>query len=299
MLTPYLKPQAINGGMLVSSKLTHAIYSSRDALDKRNKSWFATTVQTIDAAKDVAETIANAVGIRSPYFVIGEIPKNEDHKQYIWSSLDKALVGIVRAVSNTYNRWGYTQEGVIIDCLGDINTQMSVEFTTKPLVYVGNNVVDSRIRKPSTVRATIAVSNHLADDAAGMALNHVAAWDPTGTADVARDQLLYGGLTRAQYALYRLRWLMENGQPFTVYTPHGYYENMLIQSLTPRTDESNMDMLLCDITYQEAILSAPYLSDEELKKRVPTRTVIKAGDGRMVHVREWAEKGVNYVSNLF
>ena len=293
MLSPYLKPQAINGGIISSSKLTHSIYGDGDTLDKRNVmdsggafGTFANTVQTIDAAKDVAETIANAAGIRSPYFVIGEIPKGEG-RQYIWSSFDKPMLGIIRAVSNVTNRWGYTQEGVIIDCLGDINVNTSVEFTTKPLVYVANSVIDSRIRKPTVIRATVAISNYLADDAAGMALNQAAAWDPTGAVDYARNELLYGGMTRAQYALGRLRWLMENGQPFTVYTPHGYYENMLIQSLAPKTDESNMDMLLCDITYQEAILAAPYSSKSDFSKRAATRTSITDGSERFVKVSQW------------
>lgn len=278
MLSAYLKPQAINGGMLSSSKLTGAIYGATDALDKRNTSAFATAVSVIDAAKDVAETIANAAGIRSPYFIIGEIPKDTSNPQYIWSSYDKAAVGLVRAVSNAYYRYDYEQEGVIIDCLGDISADMSVEFTTKPLVYLSNSVIDSRIRKPVVVKATVAISNYLADDAAGMAANLAASWDPTGALDVLRDELLYGGYTRAQYALYKLRWLMENGKPFTVYTPHGYYENMLIASLRPHTDENNMDMLLCDITYQEAILSAPYSSDLQLAKRTATRTSVDPSD---------------------
>lgn len=274
MLSAYLKPQAINGGMLSSSKLTGAIYGASDALDKRNTNAFAQAVSIIDAAKDVAETIANAAGIRSPYFIIGEIPKDTSNPQYIWSSYDKAAVGLVRAVSNAYYRYDYEQEGVIIDCLGDISADMSVEFTTKPLVYLSNSVIDSRIRKPVVVKATVAISNYLADDAAGMAANLAASWDPTGALDVARDELLYKGYTRAQYALYKLRWLMENGKPFTVYTPHGYYENMLISSIRPHTDENNMDMLLCDITYQEAILSAPYSSDLQLAKRTATRTSV-------------------------
>ncbi len=270
--------------MLASSKLTHSVYGHHDTLDKRITATsggafgnFVNTVQTIDAAKDVAETIANAVGLRSPYFVIGEIPKSAG-QQYIWSNYDKAMVGVVRAVSNAYNRWDTTQQGVIIDCLGDVSANMSVEFTTKPLVYLTNSVVDSRVRKPTVVNATVAISNYLADDALGMTMNQAASWDPTGTLDVARDELLYGGFTRAQYALYRLRWLMENGQPFTVYTPHGYYENMLIQSIKPKTDESNMDMLLCDITYQEAILAAPYLTNVDLVQRSATRTVINPAD---------------------
>lgn len=268
--------------MISSSKLTKAIYGSNDALDKRNSSGFANIVRTVDTAKDVAETIANSLGIRSPYFVIGEIPNNTEYEQKIWSSYDKAMVGVVRAVSNAANRWGVQQQGVIIDCLGDINANMSVEFTSKPLVYLSNSVIDSRVRKPTVVKATVAISNYLADDAVGMVANQAALWDPTGILDVVRDKLLYEGYTRAQYALYKLRWLMENGQPFTVYTPHGYYENMLIQSLAPRTNDRNLDMLLCDITYQEAILSAPYMTYAELQKRAPTRTSISTSDNTTI-----------------
>ena len=273
MLSPLLKPQAINGGMLSSSKLSGTLYGSDDALDKRNESAFASAVNVIDAAKDVAETIANAVGVRSPYFVIGEIP-NDNSPQYIWSSYDKAAVGVIRAVANVAS-WSVKQKGIIIDCLGDVNATMAVEFTTKPLVYLSNSVIDSRVRKPVVVKATVAISNYLADDAKGMALNQAASWDPTGAIDVLRDELLYEGYTRAQYALYKLRWLMENGQPFTVYTPHGYYENMLIQSIAPRTNDKNLDMLLCDITYQEAIMAAPYSTKDDLAARTATRYSVK------------------------
>lgn len=287
MLNPYLKPQAINGGMLASGKLTSFVYGTNDALDKRNQSTFANAVKVIDAAKDVAETIANAAGVRSPYFIIGEIPKTAGSAKKIWSNYDKAAMGVIRAVATDAinGLFGTKQAGVVIDCLGDISVDMSVEFTTKPLVYLSNSVIDSRIRKPTVIRATVAVSNYLADDAAGMVANHLASWDPTGALDLARDELLYGGNTRAQYALYKLRWLMENGEPFIVYTPHGYYENMLITSLRPRTDETNMDMLLCDIVYQEAILSAPYASDAQLAKRTATRFSVNPNE--TTGIRNW------------
>lgn len=270
MLSPLLKPQALNGGMISSSRLTKAVYGSADALDKRNPSAFATAVRTIDAAKDVAETIANAVGIRSPYFVIGEIPVGQGIN-YIWSSFDKAAAGVIRAVANL-NNFSWEQRGVIIDCLGDVNADLSVEFTSKPIFYQSSTVIDSRVRKPVVIRAQVAISNHLADDAAGMVANQAASWDPTGALDLARDALLYQGYTRAQYAFYRLKSLMETGRPFTVYTPHGFYENMLIQSLKPQTTQDTMDMLLCDIVFQEAILTAPYAkSATELRNRKPTR----------------------------
>lgn len=271
MLSPYLKPEAINGGMGVSARLVaNVLYGTDDALDKRNSenSAWVKAVKIIDASKDVAETIANALGIRSPYFVIGEIPRQAGAKT-IWSTQDRTALGVIRAVAQDYTKFagGNEQEGVIIDCLGDVTADIAVEFTSRPIFYQSSTVIDSRVRKPVVVKATVAVSNHLSDDLKGQALTQAANLDATGALELAKNILLYGGNTRAQYALYKLRWLMENGKPFTVYTPHGYYENMLIQSIKPHTTSTTMDMLLCDIVYQEAILTAPYGSKADLEKR--------------------------------
>lgn len=285
MISPYLKPESINGGMGVPSKMVaNILYGDADALDKRNSegSLWVKAIKIIDAAKDVAETIANSLGIRSPYFVIGEIPRQAGNKT-IWSSQERAALGVIRAVAQDFSLFagGNEQEGVIIDCLGDVNADIAVEFTQRPIFYQSSTVIDSRIRKPVVIKATVAVSNHLSDDITGQALTQLANLDATGAIEVAKNELLYGGNTRAQYALYKLRWLMENGRPFTVYTPHGYYENMLIQSIKPQTNENTMDMLLCEIVYQEAILTAPYGSRADLEKRSLQRSnVIDTGESK-------------------
>ena len=282
MLSPWLKPGKLNGGV-GSNKITNALYGN-DSLDKRNHSAWGTLSSAADTAKDVAETIANALGIRSPYFIIGEIPENVygwlgTSRQFGWTNYSKGAAGVIRAVaSNTTKSWGNRQDGVIIDCLGEVTSDIGVEFTKKPMFYQSNTVIDSRVRKPTTIKATVAVSNHLSDNAADALASQAAALDPTGTLEVARDALFYEGNTRAQYALYKLRNLMENGEPFTVYTPHGYYDNMLIKSLKPHTTDKTMDMLLCDIEYQEAILCAPYMTETDLKNRTPTRTNVTKGD---------------------
>lgn len=296
MLSPYLKPSAVNGGMGVSARLSASIlYGNEDALDKRSteNSLWAKAVKIIDAAKDVSETIANGLGVRSPYFVIGEIPKKAGVKT-IWSSQDRAALGVIRAVTMDYSMimGGNEQEGVIIDCLGDVGAEMSVEFTQRPIFYQSSTVIDSRIRKPVIVKATVAVSNHLSDDIKGQALTQAANLDATGALELAKNELLYGGNTRAQYALYKLRWLMENGRPFTVYTPHGYYENMLIQSIRPQTNETTMEMLLAEITFQEAIMTAPYGTKEELETRSLQRdNVVKTDNSDTV----WGKKALNWV----
>lgn len=296
MLSPYIKPEAINGGMGVSSKLVaNILYGDADALDKRTSenSLWVKAVKVIDAAKDVAETISNSLGIRSPYFVIGEIPRQAGTKT-IWSSQERAALGVIRAVAQDRSLMagGNEQEGVIIDCLGDVSADISVEFTHKPIFYQSSTVIDSRVRKPVIIKATVAVSNHLSDDIKGQALTQAANLDATGALEWTKNELLYGGNTRAQYALYKLRWLMENGKPFTVYTPHGYYENMLIQSIKPQTNESTMEMLLCDIVYQEAILTAPYGSKSELEKRsLQRKNVIATDSGEIA----WRTKAINWL----
>lgn len=296
MLSPYLKPQAINGGMGAPSKMVSSVlYGTDDALDKRNSesSAWVKAVKVIDAAKDVAETIANTAGIRSPYFVIGEVPKEAGAKT-IWSSQDRAALGVIRAVAQDAinGLFGNEQEGVIIDCLGDVSADVSVEFTQRPIFYQSSTVIDSRVRKPVVIKATVAVSNHLSDDLKGQALTQAANLDATGTLELAKNMLLYGGNTRAQYALYKLRWLMENGKPFTVYTPHGYYENMLIQSIRPQTNESTMEMLLAEIIFQEAIMTAPYGSKADLEKRSLERKNVMSTDGSGT---VWGGKVMNWI----
>lgn len=297
MLTPYLKPQSINGGIGPTAGMAKSMYFSGDALDKRYETIWSKTVQVIDAARDVAETIANASGIRSPYYIIGEIPKNTEPRS-IWTGYEKAAYGILRAVSSATDYWNVDQRGVIIDCLGDVNADISVEFTSRPLFYQSSSIMDSRVRKPTVIRAVVAVSNHLSDDGIGEALTLAAQMDATGALELARDNLLYEGNTRAQYALYMLRSLQEKAKPFTVYTPHGYYENMLIQSIKPQTNENTMDMLYCEIVFQEAILAAPYLTKAQLQNRTPTRNVVEP-ESSVSRLTENASKMYDKVSNWF
>lgn len=277
MLSPYLRPQGINGGITVNKLATDAFYNPRDGLDKRTggTAGLLAGVRTqVNAAKAIGESITNALGVRSPYYVIGEIPSEDAFNPAIKTVYNfSALGGIIRAVQALKTT---EQEGVIIDCLGDVSSTISVEFTKNPLLYQSSTVIDSRVRKPTVVKATVAVSNYLSDDLVGSVasggINSI--FGAFGLADLGQvvgNELMYDGNTRAQKALYNLRWLMENGRPFTVYTPHGFYENMLIRSLEPKTTETSMDMLLCDITFEEAIMYRPYFTSAE-NTVIPTRT---------------------------
>ena len=238
-------------------------------LDKRDNQTDGSSARSladvVDAINDVSEMFTHALGVKSPYLTIGEVPQ-EDWLGAYGAALGPAG-GIVRAVQDVYYK-DAAQEGVIIDCLGDVSGESSVEFTTNPLMYVTTGVIDSRVRVPATVNATIGISNYLADNILGDLGNFFGeSFGQAGSlVKGVVNQFVNGGSTRAQAALYRLRWLMENGKPFTVYTPHGIYENMLIKSIKPRTNEQSMDMLYADIEFKEAIMYTTYRqSDEELK----------------------------------
>ena len=272
-----VRTNLLNYKMGVNSGLATSLHGE-DALDKRNdQDGFKNFTDSIDAINDIADMFSGAFGVKSPYLTIGEISATNWLDTSTYGQLVNAsgLGGAVRAVQNII--YGENQQGVIIDCLGDVSGESSVEFTSNPMMYITNGVVDTRIRQPARVNATIGISNYLADDILGDLLNvGTRALGNLGNGIV--NQLLNGGQTRAQAALYRLRWLMENGKPFTVYTPHGMYENMLIKSIKPRTTDQSMDMLYADIEFQEAIMYTYYREDSaELKKSsIPMRTAINS-----------------------
>lgn len=286
-----LKNFSLNGaGTSLTNKLGSTLWGD-DALDKRSSGGGLrqTVSNVVNTVSSVADTISNALGNRNPYYIIGEIPEEAQ-----WGKTAEKYLGsvgsAVRAVSKLYN--GVVQEGVIIDCLGDVDGESSVEFTQNPIMYVTSGVTDSRMRKPATVTAIVAVSNYMSDSVLEEITDSVAsAIDVTGgwATKMLTSNLFYGGNTRAQYALYRLRWLMENGKPFTVYTPHGIYENMLIKSIKPRTDESKMDMLYATIEFEEIIMYTTYKQTIDGKEtpKMPARTAIDKGSS----TGEWVLKG--------
>lgn len=282
------KNYSLNG---VGTELTNKVGSTiwgNDALDKRNSQGREGLSNIVNTVSSVASTISESLGNRNPYYIIGEVPNDEDKVGALSEKYLGSIGGAVRAVTKLI--YGPKQEGIIIDCLGDVDGESSVEFTQNPIMYVTNNVTDSRMRKPATVTAVIAVSNYRSDSIIEQAVSSLASSvDITGgwMTQVLTSNLFYGGNTRAQYALYRLRWLMENGIPFTVHTPHGIYENMLIKSIKPRTDDVKMDMLYATIEFEEIIMYTTY--KQTLKgtetPTMPARTAISKGNSAVSWIR--------------
>ena len=273
-LSPFLKPSALNGGLTGSGTALTGAYAGSYGMgkdfDKRNGATDIT--ERISNYKTMAEMLTNALGSRSPYYTIGEIQSTQ-LGQFAARYMQDTLGNVVRAITSIYDVIeGMGQTGVIIDGFGTVSGNIDVDFTRNPIVFVSNSVTDGRIRTPNTVTMTVYVSNMYNDDGLGAAVDYLTAFDPTGIASEAINILANNGNTRAQQALYNLRRIQETGRPFTVYTPHGVYENMAIKSLRPRTTGENVDMLECEIVFQELIMYEPYKTDKNTA--YPIRTNI-------------------------
>lgn len=263
MLSPYNTPENLNGKLTSAFTMSGDFYKSDeyDSLDKRNMTGLSKTNEIIDSTKAIDSTIDQSLGSRSPMYTIGERPGESVIGKTFSKWLPNEITGLVRAVTSLRDQYTDNnpaiQRGVIIDGIGEVDGDFSVEFTTNPVLFRANSIIDNRFRLPAKLRMTVMVSNYLNDTIFGYAADGLNTLIPTGIDEQIKNVLAYEGNTRAQYALYQLRWLMENGKPFTVYTPHGIYENMLIKSISPKTDDKKMDMLYCDIEFQEVIFYTP------------------------------------------
>lgn len=256
-LSPYIQPEAINGTMSSLSTLTSQAYPA--GLDKRAPTYTVNDANTantvIDTVTNTFDAISNAAGVRSPMYVIGEIPQETAAMFSESTYTPDALSGLIRAVGSFA---GNTQDGVIIDGLGNVDGTFAVEFTSSPAFYKTNNIVDQRYRVPTKLTMVVMVSDFLNDNIIGSTIDMATGYVGSDLTQYVENVLAYGGLTRSQYALTKLRYLMENAMPFTVYTPHGIYENMLIKSLKPKTDADKMSMLYCTVEFQEVLYYTPY-----------------------------------------
>jgi len=273
MLNPYkLTTPNINGNIQSGYSAAREKYPNGTGYDKQAQG--NDRGYTGDLIKTGADYIQNILGTRSPMYTIGELPADNLVNRYSHYLPDE-INGLVRAVENTVGNvldavglegaakiFKNQQEGVIIDGIGDVSGTHEVDFSSNPNVFKTDQIVNNRIRRPSKLTMTIYVSNYNNDDTTASYFDRWGQLHPDWAEGInlGKNLIYYGGYTRAQYALYKLRWLMENGKPFTVYTPHGIYDNMLIKTIRPYTTDKTMDMLYCDLEFEEIIFYAPYSS---------------------------------------
>lgn len=237
--------------------------------DKNNQGLYGTVTSIATTVTNWADEISKLAGTRNPMYMIGDVAESiigEENSKY----LPDQAKGLVRAISQFTG--GVKQQGVIIDGIGDIAAEISVEMPKNPFLYRSSGITDQRVRNPNVVKMRVMVSNYLQDGLSDILVDALSGLDPTG---LTKNLLSEGGNTRAQQALYKLRYIQETGIPFTVHTPHGIYEQMLIKSIRPKTNSTNMDMLDAEIEFVEVLMYAPLSKyDQQLARNniMPTTT---------------------------
>lgn len=237
--------------------------------DKNNQGLYGTVTSIATTVTNWADEISKLAGTRNPMYMIGDVAESiigEENSKY----LPDQAKGLVRAISQFTG--GVKQQGVIIDGIGDIAAEISVEMPKNPFLYRSSGITDQRVRNPNVVKMRVMVSNYLQDGLTDILVDALSGLDPTG---LTKNLLSEGGNTRAQQALYKLRYIQESGIPFTVHTPHGIYEQMLIKSIRPKTNSTNMDMLDAEIEFVEVLMYAPLSKyDQQLARHniMPTTT---------------------------
>lgn len=137
----------------------------------------------------------------------------------------------------------YKQDGVPVDAVVDYQGEMSVTLTKNP-VQKKADVSDHRIPQPKTLIVELGVSNDVVSTIAGQAKKVAAGY----------ASLLGFNLDDKRVVTYqKFEELMLRGQPFTVVTPHGIYENMLITKVKPHTTLETEGLFYGTVEFQELI----------------------------------------------
>lgn len=231
--------------------LGRALY--KGDFDKRSDSLHGKITKIATTVTNWTEEIGKLAGVRNPMYMIGDVSKNildpksgKGYSEYI----PDQVKGMVRAISQ-FIKDGVSQQGVIIDGIGDVSSEIGIEMPSNPFMYREGGITDQRYRKPNIVKMRVMVSNYLQDGLVDTLIDGLSGLDPTG---LTKNMLSDGGNTRAQQALYKLRYIQEKGTPFTLHTPHGIYENMMIKTIRPRTTERSMDMLDAELEFSEVVM---------------------------------------------
>ena len=156
----------------------------------------------------------------------------------------------------------YKQDGVPVDAILDYQGEMSVTLTKNP-VQKKADVSDHRIPQPKTLIIELGVSNDVVSDLLGQAKKVVAGY----------ASLLGMNLDDKRILTYKkFEELMLRGQPFTVITPHGIYENMLITKVKPHTTLETQGLFYGTVEFQELIFF------EEVKGQGTSPQALSLGD---------------------
>ena len=187
--------------------------------------------------KNQFNQIESMLSVRPQILLIGAIQKSSVSKR-----IADAYTSIGDDLANSLSA-EYKQDGVPVDAIVDYQGEMSVTLTKNP-VQKKADVSDHRIPQPKTLVVELGVSNDVASDLLGQVKKVTAGY----------ASLLGYNLDDKRIVTYKkFEELMLRGQPFTVVTPHGIYENMLITKVKPHTTLETEGLFYGTVEFQELI----------------------------------------------
>lgn len=187
--------------------------------------------------KNQFQQIESMIGARPKILLIGALQKSSISPQIAnnFASLEDDLANSLSIK--------YKQDGVPVDAIVDYQGEMSVTLTKNP-VQKKADVSDHRIPQPKTLVVELGVSNDVVSDFLGQKKKMVTSY----------ASLLGYNLDDKRIVTYKnFEELMLRGQPFTVVTPHGIYENMLITKVKPHTTLETEGLFYGTVEFQELI----------------------------------------------
>ena len=194
-------------------------------------------LEKVQFIKNQFNQIESMLSVRPQILLIGAIQKSSVSKRIAdaYTSLGDDLANSLSVE--------YKQDGVPVDAIVDYQGEMSVTLTKNP-VQKKADVSDHRIPQPKTLVVELGVSNDVASDLLGQVKKVTAGY----------ASLLGYNLDDKRIVTYKkFEELMLRGQPFTVVTPHGIYENMLITKVKPHTTLETEGLFYGTVEFQELI----------------------------------------------
>ena len=194
-------------------------------------------LEKVQFIKNQYNQIESMLSVRPQILLIGAIQKSSVSLQFA-----NAYTSIGDDLANSLSA-EYKQDGVPVDAIVDYQGEMSVTLTKNP-VQKKADVSDHRIPQPKTLVVELGVSNDVVSDLLGQFKKVVAGY----------ASLLGYNLDDKRIVTYKkFEELMLRGQPFTVVTPHGIYENMLITKVKPHTTLETEGLFYGTVEFQELI----------------------------------------------
>ena len=238
-------PNALQGA---GSTVIRGLTGDNTFLRNQDKSIGRTLSNLTSGARSTFDILGLA-GQKKPEYTIGKIDTQTDrdieNNMGFWG---KGIAGTVAKAVASIDNDGQ-ERGVIIDGYDNIKGERKIALPSQPVMY-RPDMNNTRVPQPDIVSMRVYVSNEYSDNMLdGLVDSAMSAFNGMGNLIVGTNQ------TRAQKAFSELTWIQRYGVPFKVYTVHGVYENMLIQSLSPTNDKTTNDLLTVDIVFKEIILT--------------------------------------------